>query len=65
MWFNNRPKEKVSLRKYVQIGNRLFTKDEWKRGEGVEFEVATGRWLQDTKTLATRIAERHAGGKAK
>ena len=64
MWFKDRPKEKVSLRKYVQTGNRLFTKDET-RGEGVEFEAATGRWLQDTKTLATQIAERHAGGKGK
>jgi len=58
MWFNNRPKEKVSLRKYVQTGNRLFTKDEWKRGEGIEFEVATGKWLADTKELALQIAGR-------
>jgi hypothetical protein len=64
MWFNNRPKEKISIRKYVQAGGRLFTKEEWKRAEGVEYEVATGRWLADTKELAAQIAGR-AGIKGK
>ena len=57
-------RHKVNLRKYVQTPGRLFTKEEWKRAEGVEYEVATGKWLQDTKELAEQIRQR-AYAKAK
>ena len=51
-WYKSAP------RRYVEIGGRLFTKEEAKRAEGVEWEVATGKWLSDTKILAGEIAQR-------